>query len=36
MPKISSVHSECHVRCGMFVEEVHWEVMLLRNVNFVC
>ena len=27
MPKISSVHRECHIRCGMFVEEVHLEIL---------
>jgi hypothetical protein len=26
MPKISSVHSECHIRCGIFVE-VRLEVL---------
>lgn len=28
MPKkIGSVYSECHIGCGVFVEEVHWEVL---------
>jgi hypothetical protein len=39
MPKISSVHSECHCRCGMFVEEVHLKVLgqpCSTEISIVC